>query len=184
MSYHTKWKSENFSKMYNNTIIKPGFDGVVIRQYHGKNYKIKPFQTFDLVLIGAGHEHMPAWKKNQISYLIVAFIDKDGLFRLTSKVGTGFDFKTRSMFYDYIMSNKILEKNGDFFVKPEKIVEVEFLRYDIRDMPCYKFDGKSYTLIGKKASGTMINPRFLRIREDKKINEFDVRISQIPEFDI
>lgn len=180
---HVKWQIDRFSKLYHNTIMTPGFDGVVVRQFHGRNYKIKPFQTFDLAVIGAGNEFMPAWAKKQISYLIVAFIDKDGNFRLSSKVGTGYDFKTRSMFYDYIMKEKILEKNGEFFVQPRMIIEVEFLRYDVRDMPCYKFDGKTFHLIGKKASGTMINPRFSKIREDKKMNEYDVRLGQIPEFD-
>lgn len=179
---HYNWSINNFSKLYKETIEKDGFDGIVIRQSHGKNYKIKPFYTFDLVVIGAGREDMPAWKKGQISYLIVSFLDNDGNYRTSSKIGTGFDFKTRFSLYEYIMNNYIMKSDGEYFVKPEKIIEVEFLRYGLKEMKCYSFDGKKYKSLGKKLSGTMINPRFKRFREDKKINTFDVRLNQIPEF--
>lgn len=70
---------------------------------------------------------------------------------------------------------------GNFFIKPELIIEVKFLRYHINNMDCYSYKNGIYNNIGKKESITLINPRFNRIRVDKKINDYDVRISQIPE---
>jgi len=43
-----------------------------------------------------------------------------------------------------------------------------------RVSPIFSFDSH-------KESVTLINPRFNRIRIDKKINDYDVRTSQIPE---
>lgn len=168
-------------KKYVSTNIT-GIEGIVIRTDR-KNFKIKPFFTLDLVVIGAGNVNMVTWEREQISYLIPAFVDKNKNFRITSNIGTGFDFATRNYFYDYVQKNKTMDQDikGNFFVKPELIIEVKFLRYHVNDMDCYSYKNGVYTKIGKKESVTLINPRFNRIRIDKKINDFDVRLNQIPE---
>lgn len=159
-----------------------GIEGIVVRSER-KNFKIKPSQTLDLVVMGAGNKEMISWNRKQISFLLPAFMDKDKNFRLVSKIGTGFDFKTREYFYDYVIKNKTNEDTyGNTFVKPELVIEVKFLRYHINEMDTFEYKNGVYTKIGKKKSVTLINPRFTRIRDDKKINEFDVRIEQIPEF--
>ena len=86
-------------------------------------------------------------------------------------------------FYDYVQKNRTMNEDmkGNFFIKPELIIEVKFLRYHINNMDCYSYKNGVYTNIGKKESVTLINPRFNRIRVDKKINDYDVRLSQIPE---
>lgn len=180
---HLPWNEKNFRKLYVTTVDRQGFDGIVVRQFSGRNYKIKPFKTFDLVVIGAGNTAMPAWKNKQISYLITAFIDKKGYYRQTSKLGTGFDYRIRADFYDMINKEKIQERDGEFLVKPRIVVEAEFLDYDIKEMLCYKFDGNQYIFEGKKDSVTLRNPRFIRIRHDKTPNNIDVRLSQIPEME-
>lgn len=169
--------------LYNIAIKQPGMEGIVARLRDGRNYKIKKVESFDLCLIGAGNKSMPAWKKEQISYLKVAFIDKNGHFRLSSRVGTGFTEKERSYFYDYIMEKKIQElDNGDILVPPEKVIEVNWADYLIKPMPVYEFTGSEYIDRGTKDSATMRFPSFSRERTDKKVNDFDVRLQQVPDF--
>ena len=170
-----------FRKLYKSVKNSNGFDGVVARI--GKRiYKVKFTNTADVVIIGAGGIGMPAWNKGQVSYLITAFIDKNGLFRTSSKVGTGFTAQKRSEFFRYIMKNKLYEKNGEVFVKPELIIEVKYFRYRITETPTYKFSGK-YELVGNKKSITFSHPTYERSRPDKKANRFDTRLQQIPEFE-
>ncbi len=169
-------------KVFREWIGKPGVEGVVARLPDGKNYKIKPAMSVDLAIIGAGHERMPAWKKNQISYLITAFMDKDGVFRLSSKIGTGFSNMEREHLFEYVKTVSVQSYNGEFFFKPTKVAEVQFDRYRFKVMPAYKWDEFRYIKVGSLLSTTLDMPRFLRFREDKEVNEYDVRLTQIVDF--
>lgn len=171
----------DFRKLFDKVIKEPGKEGVVVRT-DSKAFKIKISDTLDLAVIGGGKVGLPAWEKDQVSYLKLAFIDKDGNFRYSGKVGTGFTHSTRSSFFKYLHKKKLYEEGGEIFVEPELIVEIKYFRYNITTTGFYRFTGKKYEKIGEKKSVTLIQPSFVRIRDDKKPNSFDVRMEQIPEF--
>lgn len=171
----------DFRKLFSET-MQPGFDGVIAREIAGKNYKIKYVNTVDLVIIGAGNLTYPAWLKKQISYLLTAFIDKDGNYRSSSKVGTGFTEKQRADFYDYITKNTLYMNRNEFFIKPEKIIEIKYFRTRITDTPIYMYAGKQYMNLGMKKSVTFSHPSFVRMRPDKVPNKLNARLEQIPDF--
>jgi len=173
---------DTFRKLYDIVRDKPGFDGVVARDIKGNNYKVKFTGTVDLVVIGAGHIDMKAWKKNQVSYLLTSFIDGEGLFRTSSKVGTGFTLKERAALFNYIKDSTIYKKDGEFFVKPKLVIEVKFFRYRMTSTPTYKFAKGRYDLIGSKKSVTLSHPGFERIRTDKKPDRYSCRMEQIPDW--
>jgi len=174
---------EEFRQIYQRTIQKGlGFEGIIIRLPNGRALKVKPTLSFDLALLGAGNLKMRTWPKGHISYLISAFMDRKGIFRLTSRVGTGFDFKQRSELFKYVNNEYIIEKNNELFVPPTRVIEVEFQNYDIQDMPSYNFTKGTYEETGKKLSTSMRFPRFSRFRDDKKITVNDLRLEQIPQF--
>lgn len=181
---HIKGGIEEFRKLWDKTKDLEGYDGIIARLSNGRTFKIKYTYTVDLVVIGSGHINMKAWEKGQISYLITAFMDEDGLFRRSSKVGTGFTNKLRSELYDYIQKNKIDEINGELFIKPEKIIEVEYKEPFIRKTTCYKFNWNKNKIevIGDKKSVVLRQPSFKRFRPDKKIEPDNLRLEQIPEF--
>ena len=172
---------EDFRKLFLET-RKPGFDGVIARGINGRNFKIKYVNTVDLVIIGAGNLIMPSWSRKQISYLLTAFIDKNGYFRSSSKVGTGFSMSDRSDFYNYIIKNKIYELNNEIFVKPTKMIEVKYFRSRITNTSSYVFTGKQYIDSGSKKSITFSHPAFMRRREDKEVGKSNARLEQIPDF--
>ena len=173
---------EVFRRLYKEILDKPGYDGIIARNYNGKNYKVKFVETADLVVIGAGHENMKAWQKGEVSYLLTAFIDKNGLFRSSSKVGTGFTRAKRTALFKFVNDNYIYKENGEYFLKPQLVVETKYFRYRITDTPTYKFQNGIYKQIGNNRSITFSNPSFERIRKDKKATKYDTRLEQIPEF--
>ena len=175
---------ELFRKLYNDVKKKPGFDGVIARDVGGKNHKIKFTSTADLVIIGAGKEGMPAWGKGQVSYLMTAFIDKNGLFRTSSKVGTGFTQMKRAALYKMASDLTLYKSNGDLYVKPMLVIEVKFFRYRMTPTMTYKFNSNTnrYEVAGEMKSITFSNSTFERIRQDKKPNRYDTRLEQLPEW--
>jgi|WetSurSiteA1Bulk_404760.scaffolds.fasta_scaffold01663_12 ATP-dependent DNA ligase len=169
-----------FRMFFLNIQNKQGTDGVVARDIKGRNYKIKFFNTADVVIIGGGNKNMKAWTKNQIPYLLTAFIDKDGNFRETSKVGTGFTFEEREMFFKYITQNEISVRGDEILVKPTLVIEVKFFRSFQPSGRVYSFKGGSYEFIHNDKTITFSNPSFMRLRPDKKANKIDVRMEQLP----
>jgi ATP-dependent DNA ligase len=173
---------DNFEKLYRECIPKPYTDGIVVRSKKG-NFKVKPFNSVDLCVISIGNENMVTWSRNQISYVVTAFMDKQNDFRITGRVGTGFTHKERSEFFEFCEKNKVDKtEKGDFLVKPKLIVEVQYRNFYLQDMSCFKFEKGKYIYEGKKKSVSLIMPSFLRIREDKKVNNFDLRLEQILDF--
>jgi len=172
-----------FRRLYKSIKDDNGFDGVVARVGDGKIYKIKFTNTADVVVIGAGGIGMPAWNKGQVSYLLTAFIDKKGLFRTSSKLGTGFTAQKRTELFRFIRENKLYEKNGEIFVEPKLIVEAKYFRYRITDTLAYKLSDGIYQPIGNKKSITFSHPTYERSRPDKRPNRYDTRLEQIPEFE-
>lgn len=172
----------DFIKLYKDVVLIPktGVEGIVVRST--KNFKVKPFQSIDFGVIAFGKVGMPAWNKKQISYLVPSLLDKDKVFRTSSKVGTGFKQEERESLFKYCMEHKVYEDNGIFFVKPLLVVEVYCLRYHVNNMPSFKYENNKYIYQGKKKCITLINPRFTRIRTDKKVEQEDIRLGQIPEF--
>jgi len=173
---------EAFRKLYAEVMDKSGIDGVVVRDLNGKNFKVKYTATVDLAIIGAGNVGMISWPRNQISYLLSSFIDEKGIFRSSSKIGTGFADKERSDFFKYVSDNQLYEESGDIFVRPKLVVQMKYYRFRITPTKTYEFKKGKYIYIGNKMSITFSHPSFERLRLDKKPVSYDVRLEQIPDW--
>jgi ATP-dependent DNA ligase len=174
---------DDFRLLYSLVSNQTGFDGVVAREINGKNYKVKFTGTVDLVVTGGGKEGLPAWKKGQVSYLTTAFLDRNGLYRTSSKIGTGFTQEKRIYFYNYLNENALYKKDGEICVKPKLVIEVKFFRYRITPTTLLTFEGNKYEHKGMHKSITFSHPSFERLRLDKEVNKYDVRLEQIPEWE-
>ena len=172
---------DDFKGLYAKAIRKAGIEGIVARLNDGKqNYKVKTTTSWDLVVYGIGNTKMKTWPRKHISYLKLAFIGPDGSFRSTSDVGTGFTHAERTKLYDYFKDKIISEEvDGEFFVKPEMVVEVKAWRWRIKQAPAYKFVRGKYLPLGNKMTVSLDMPSFVRERPDKSVNDVDVRIDQL-----
>ena len=102
--------------------------------------------------------------------------------RSSSKVGTGFTESSRKSFYNFLQDNELYKDKGEIFIKPFLVIEVKFFRSRFTATPTYKFQHNQYILIGYNESVTFSHPSFQRIRKDKKSNQYDTRLEQIPGF--
>lgn len=170
----------DLSRAWKLFVEKDKREGLVVR-CPKRVYKIKESFTFDVVIIKVGNKLMKSWSRNQISYIVVAFLDRKGYFRVLSKVGTGFKDWERSALFKWAEQNMVDEDNEGFWVRPTKVVEVQCQEYFVQDRPTYRFTGKKYELVGNLESCTLRLPRKKRDRNDKVVSFRDIGIHQVPE---
>ena len=170
----------DLSKAWSQFVKRDKREGLVVR-CPKRVYKIKESLTFDVVIIKVGNKLMKSWTRDQISYIVVAFLDRGGYFRVLSKVGTGFKDWERSELFKWAEVNKVDEDDEGYWVRPTKVVEVACQQYFVQDRPTYRFTGSRYELIGNLKSCTLRLPRKKRDRNDKLPTFRDIGIHQVPE---
>ena len=170
-------------KAWNKLVLKEKNEGIVIRTDDNKVYKCKPVFTYDLAMVAVGDKKGKNWPKGMIGMTLMAFMDKDHIFRTAGNVGTGWSQKERKEIFSWAQKNKVGEDKTYIWVKPKKIMEVQWERSTIKDMKAYKYSpGKGYEPVGMKTVGTIVKPRFIRWRTDKSANPNDLRLTQIPDW--
>jgi len=157
-------------------------EGIVVRTSDNKIFKSKPVFTYDLVIVAVGDKKKKNWQKNKIGNSLMAFMDKNKIFRIAGEVGTGWTDKQARELFNWAKKNKVDEDDHYIWVKPEKIMEIQWERSHIKETPAYKYSKGKYELVGKKLSGTIVKPRFIRYRTDKSVNPSDLRLTQISDW--
>lgn len=101
-------------------------------------------------------------------------------FLLTSKVGSGWTTSERKKLFTWLEKNKIQEMtNGEIWVKPTKVVEVQYRRFRQEPVPEYEFK-KDWKFVGNSLGVMMDQVTFKRFRPDKNVSHEDVSILQFP----
>jgi len=167
-------------KAWDKLVIKDGNEGIVVRASNGKVYKSKPDFAYDLVIVAIGDKKLLNWPKRLIGSTLMAFMDKNGIFRTAGEVGTGWTQQERGDLFTWAQANKVGEDDHYVWVKPQKIMEVKWERTTIKEMPAYRYVRGKYEPAGKLMSGTIVKPRFIRWRTDKKVTPSDLRLTQVP----
>lgn len=180
---HPVKDSENIKEAWDKFVLKEKNEGIVVRTSDNKVYKSKPEFTYDLVIIAVGSKKGKNWPKKQIGMTLMAFMDKDRVFRAAGHIGTGWTREQAQELFKWAQANKVGEDNTYVWVKPERIVEVQWERSSIREMDSFKYSSKGgYESVGKKISGTIVKPRFIRYRKDKTVSPNDLRLTQVPDW--
>lgn len=179
---HPVQSSESVDQAWNKYVEKKKDEGIVVRLSNNKVYKVKPLFTYDLVIIAVGDKRGKNWPKKKIGNVLVAFMDKDKIFRTAGEIGTGWSDAEARELYSWAKKNKTGEDDHYVWVKPKKIMEVQWERSNIRETKAYKYSKGKYEPVGKKLSGTIVKPRFIRYRTDKSVNPSDLRLTQIPDW--
>jgi len=155
-------------------------EGLVVRTSDGRVYKCKPEFRYDLVVIAVGDKKLKNWPKGLIGSTLMAFMDTDKVFRVAGEVGTGLTQAESRELFQWAQKNSVGEDDHYTWVKPEKIMEVQYDRSVVRDVVSYKYENGKYEKVDKRMGGTIIKPRFIRWRDDKKVTPEDLRLTQIP----
>lgn len=180
---HYKGGVDDIKKAWKKLVEKGKNEGIVVRLFNDEVYKVKPVFTYDLVIVAVGDKKLKAWPKKRIGNVLVAFMDRDKIFRTAGEIGTGWTEEQREELFKWAQDNKVSEDDHRVWVKPQKIVEVQWERSNIKDMPAYKYSEGEYERIGKEPVGTVVKPRFIRYRKDKSVNPDDLRLGQIPNWE-
>lgn len=171
---------KDLDKAWKKLVEKDHNEGIVIRTSNDKIYKVKPEFTYDLVVIAIGDKKGKNWPKQMISMALLAFMDNNKIFRTAGHVASGFTDQESKDLFKWAQKNKVDEDDIYIWVKPEKIVEVQWERSTVKEMPSYNYSKGSYSPTGKLLSGTIVKPRFIRYRTDKSVTPSDLRLTQVP----
>ena len=161
-------------KMWKEEVKTGNYEGLVVHTPEDV-YKIKPTFPQDVVVISV---EVSDKHPNMIGALHVAYRDNDGNYRSAGAVGTGFSHEERKEWLSWAHKNKVKEEGNLVWVKPIRTIEVESKVLNIQKTPTYN---EKLERVEDEVSAVGREPRFIRIREDKKNpRPEDVRLEQIP----
>lgn len=168
------------------------YEGLVARHEGGAIFKVKPIVSLDAVIV-AWSERL-VYDKVELRELQVALIRDDGRFHVLGSV-SGFDEATRATLHarldalgassTYRMANR--EGTLCRFVRPELVIEIDTT--DVMAPEPGESQSQKMTLAYSEDGGweprgllpmcSLIHPRFLRIRQDKRVDAADVGLEQL-----
>lgn len=156
------------AELFYHEALGAGHEGIMLKNprslytpgVRGKDWiKIKPeVDTLDLVVIGA------QWGEGKRAHLYGSFLlacREDDRFLPVSRVATGFSDEHLVWLYNELNSSVIRTQGRDLFFEPRMVFEIGYA--EIQESPGYE---TGYALRF---------PRFIRVREDKDIDEVNTR---------
>jgi len=179
---HPVETSETIQEGWDKLVLSEKNEGIVVHSDENKVYKCKPEFSYDLVIVAVGSKKGKNWPKKQIGMTLMAFMDKDKVFRTAGHIGTGWTREQSQELFKWAQANKVGEDDTYVWVKPQRVVETVWERTTIKEMPSFEYSGGKYNSVGKKMSGTIVKPRFIRYRDDKSVTPADLRLTQIPDW--
>ncbi len=185
---------KEIEKTYREWVEREGSEGVVVRNEQVGWFKIKPVHNIDCVVLGFSDSANE--RKGMLHDLLVGLVREDGSYQTMAKVGGGFSDEDRitllKKLKKMVVPSDYIEVSSAHvayeMVKPEIVVEMKFL--DLinekgRGGPIHRmvlsFDNGEYTAVRRMPFVSIISPRFERLRDDKKVNEDEVSVSQVSE---
>jgi ATP-dependent DNA ligase len=177
---HPVEDTEDIKEAWDKMVLKNKNEGIVVRTEDNKVYKCKPEFSYDLVILAVGSKKGKNWPKKQIGMTLMAFMDKDRVFRTAGHIGTGWTREQSQDLFKWAQANKVGEDDTYVWVRPQKVVECVWERTSLKEMPSYRFVKGKYEEVEKRMSGTIVKPRFIRYRTDKAVTPADLRLTQIP----
>jgi hypothetical protein len=179
--------------LWEHNILEDGLEGLVI--HTNGLVKVKVLVDVEMVVVGmkADGEQYP---RGLAGALLLAFVAKDGSFIFSTSVNCRQD---RRQWFDYIKANQVgtatIGKSPYILCKPEKILSVQALAWNIHekaDLPGYAFENGQFVWKGLYQGAVAREPRFMLTddekhllqRHDKSVNPYDLRVQQVPDYDV
>lgn len=185
---------QQVAQIYENWVAQEHSEGLVVRSDMPFVYKVKPRHSIDTVVIGFS-EGVGA-EKGQVRSLLLALIPREGRYQITGRVGSGLNEKLRHDLFvqlsKRILPSEYIETDSNLvafrMVRPETVIEITVgdLSYETEAGPkmntLLEIDNGTYRIAGSVEGVKFIAPVFVRIRDDKKADAGDVRLTQIEHF--
>ena len=182
--------SKQVSERFEEIVINNGAEGLVVRSLEFPIiYKIKPVHTIDAAIIG-----FTEGEEGKIREILFGVMHKDGTYSQIGRTGNGFSEEQKQLLYKTLSANSVdssyivadSRRVAFQMVVPKVVAEVainelltENMKGVIKDPLISYIEEEGYRFIGNINGVNLLHPIFKRIRDDKSVNEHDVRFSQI-----
>jgi AAA+ superfamily predicted ATPase len=185
--YQTVADAVGVAALFERIVTRGDAEGLVLHASDERTFKVKPEIAIDAAVIGyAGTDH-------GVSELLLALITPSGRYQSIGRVRTGSSRRESQELATLLAARACAfsptadRRTMCRFVQPELVVEVrcnDLLAIDSADEPIRRmaFDygaPTGWTPLGPSPSASMINPVFVRIRDDKQVQRPDVRFEQV-----
>ncbi len=181
-------------KQFQDWVQDQGAEGLVVRSESAGNFKVKPRHNIDAVVIGFTESTDD--RQGMLHDLLLAVARGDGSIHVLCRVGGGFTEQQRrellSDLQDQIVDSEYAEVNSDHvayqMVEPRLVVEIsclDMIAQNTRGGPVNRMvlsfdrDARRYEVVRRMPLVSVISPQFIRVRDDKRFDPADVRISQV-----
>ena len=188
--YFQSASSSGVKEIYEEIVANKGAEGLVVRFPDMPIvYKIKPLHTIDASVIG-----FTEGDEKKVREILIALQNEDDSFVQFGRTGNGLSEDEKADLYKSlskdIIESSYIEADGRRvafqMVKPIMVVEIsvnEFLTEDTKGIiknHLLNYDKKNGYSFSASINGvSLIHPVFKRIRDDKQVNNHDVRFSQV-----
>jgi hypothetical protein len=167
-------------------------EGVIARSPIGRIVKLKPEFHVDVAIIGYTQK---TDAPEEVGSILLAFMREDGSFQLAGSCGNLGGSEERTSLFSRLSSKHVdsqyryASSRGAMyrFVAPTMVVEIrvndlqtESASGEPTSRMALTYDNK-WRAIGNMPSVGLIHPVLTRFREDKSVNETDIRLSQVQE---
>lgn len=170
------------SQLWKKHVLDENYEGLVIR-INGA-VKVKPVFSMDVAVIGIYEGS--GRNQGRMGGLLTAFMNENGEFLYAARVGTGFSDEDREDFWTALAHQSISEMKVEgktaLLLPPVMVVEIEAADFVNRDVQTLSWNPVDMNYVPRPAQKgyTLQQPRFIRVREDKAINPYDLRLEQVP----
>ena len=182
--------AKEVKEIYNQVVVTDGAEGLVIRfEDMPIIYKLKPLHTLDAAIIG-----FTQGEEGKVRELLLGMLNEDGNYIQIGRVGTGLSEELKLQLFtlldDIIIDSLYIEADkrrvAFAMVKPTIVLEVSINELNTETSkgviknPLLQYDGTSgYSFISSVNGTSLVHPIFKKVRDDKSINEHDIRYKQI-----
>jgi len=186
---------QGVASMYAELVASGKAEGLVARAADGRIFKIKPAIDLDCLVLGftedVGDENVPHARS-----LLLGLVRPDGTTQVVGSVAAHMTFEDKVALLERLRPLKVdssfrrASSSGALyqFIKPSLAVEVrcsDLLSDDSRGQEvrqwALRFNGDAWEPVVPVSGAAILHPILTRLRDDKNIDEVDLRVAQINE---
>lgn len=181
-------------ELYRRWVLDEEGEGLVVRGDGGGQYKVKPQQSLDLLVVGVSEG--VGDREGLLHDLLVGVMRADGSVHLLTRVGGGYTEEQRRSILEelrpLVVDSEYAAVNTAHvayqMLRPERVIEISclgILAKTTRGGPINRMvlewdeAASTYRVIRRLPLASVLSPRFVRFREDKEADPRDVSLAQI-----